>query len=63
VVVPLLHITQIPPPPDVAQPPADAVRSIDPANPHRFIFSKVLAPGHGANHPAPDDLVTVDYTA
>jgi peptidylprolyl isomerase len=58
-----LSVTPVPPPPDVAQPPADAIRSNDPANPHRFIFSKVLTAGTAAAHPAPDDLVTVHYTA
>jgi peptidylprolyl isomerase len=46
----------IPAPPDVAAPPADAVKSAD------GLASKVLTPGAGKEHPAPTDLVTVDYT-
>jgi FKBP-type peptidyl-prolyl cis-trans isomerase len=61
--VPLLHVPQLPPPPDVAKPPDDAVQSIDPANPRRFIFSKVLAAGSGSAHPDNSKLVTVHYTA
>jgi peptidylprolyl isomerase len=46
----------IPAPPDVAAPPADALRS--PSN----MASKVLAPGKGTRHPRPNSQVTVNYT-
>jgi len=59
---PLLHVAQIPPPPNVARPPEDAVQSIDPANPRRFIFSKVLAAGSGTTHPDDSQILTVHYT-
>jgi peptidylprolyl isomerase len=58
-----MYVAQIPPPADVAAPPSDAVRSTDPARPHRLIFSKILTPGTGAAHPTPTDLLTVHYTA
>ena len=47
---------QIPPPPDVAAAPADAVRT--PTN----ITSKVITPGSGTRHPRPNSTVTVHYT-
>jgi peptidylprolyl isomerase len=46
----------IPPPPDVAAPPADAEKTAS------GLASKVLAPGTGGDHPAKEDMVTVDYT-
>jgi len=46
----------IPPPSDVAAPPADAVKTAS------GLVTKVLAPGAGADHPTPTDLVTVNYT-
>lgn len=46
----------IPPPEDVAKPPADAVRT--PSG----LASKVLTPGTGKTRPAATDLVTVHYT-
>ncbi len=46
----------IPPPPDVAGPPADATKT--PSG----LATKVLTPGTGTDHPTKDDLVTVDYT-
>ena len=46
----------IPPPPDVAAPPADATKT--PSG----LASKVLQPGTGKTHPAKTDLVTVHYT-
>jgi len=49
-------LKMIPPPPDVAAPPADAVKSVT------GLASKVLAPGTGKDHPAPTDLVAVHYT-
>src|SRR5688572_5056280 len=44
-----------PPPPDVAEPPADAERT--PSG----LASKVLAPGSGDAHPGPRDRVKVRY--
>ena len=46
----------IPAPPDVAAPPADAAKT--PSG----LATKVIKPGTGKDHPAKDDLVTVDYT-
>lgn len=46
----------IPPPEDVAAPPADAERTAS------GLASKVLRPGTGKEHPAPVDLVEVHYT-
>jgi FKBP-type peptidyl-prolyl cis-trans isomerase len=46
----------IPPPPDVAAAPADAVRT--PTN----LASKVLKPGTGTRHPRPNSRVLVHYT-
>src|SRR5881392_3959685 len=46
----------IPAPPDVAAPPADAVKT--PSG----LATKVIKRGTGNEHPAKDDLVTVDYT-
>jgi peptidylprolyl isomerase len=50
------EVPQIPPPPDVAAAPADAVRT--PTN----IASKVITPGKGTRHPRPNSTVTVHYT-
>jgi len=49
-------LKMIPPPSDVAAPPADAVKSAS------GLASKVLTPGAGKDHPAPTDLVAVHYT-
>jgi FKBP-type peptidyl-prolyl cis-trans isomerase len=46
----------IPAPPDVAAPPADAVKT------KSGLFSKVLQPGAGTEHPGPMDIVVVKYT-
>ena len=46
----------LPAPPDVAAPPADAVRT--PSG----MASKVLTPGSGTRHPRPNSRVTVHYT-
>jgi peptidylprolyl isomerase len=46
----------IPAPPDVAAPPADAIR-----NPSG-LASKVLTPGTGTRHPRPNSGVRVHYT-
>ncbi len=49
-------VPQIPPPPDVAAPPADAARTSD------NLASKVLTPGTGTRHPRPNSQVMVHYT-
>jgi len=46
----------IPAPPDVAAPPADAVRT------PTGLLSKVLSPGSGTRHPRPNSQVVVHYT-
>ena len=46
----------IPPPADVAAPPADAQKS--PSG----LATKVLRPGTGTERPAMDDIVVIDYT-
>ncbi len=46
----------IPPPADVAAPPADAKKTSS------GLLSKAIEPGTGKAHPAQTDLVTVDYT-
>jgi peptidylprolyl isomerase len=43
-------------PPDVANPPADAVKT------QSGLQHKVLTPGNGGDHPGPADRVTVHYT-
>ena len=47
---------QVPAPPDVAAPPADAVKSSS------GLASKVIARGTGKDHPTKDDVVVVHYT-
>jgi FKBP-type peptidyl-prolyl cis-trans isomerase len=47
----------IPAPPDVAAPPADAVKTAS------GLATKVITPGTGKDHPAKDDVVIVHYTA
>jgi peptidylprolyl isomerase len=49
-------LKMIPPPPDVAAPPADATKTAS------GLASKVLTPGSGKDHPAPSDTVTIHYT-
>lgn len=49
-------IKTIPPPPDVAAAPTDAMKTAT------GLASKVLTPGTGQEHPAADDVVTVQYT-
>lgn len=49
--------SQIPTPPDVAAPPADAVKS------KNGLESEVLKTGTGTAHPGKDDVVTIDYSA
>jgi peptidylprolyl isomerase len=44
-------------PSDLAAPPADATKTAS------GLSTKVLKPGTGTNHPAKDDVATVDYTA
>ncbi len=51
-----LGAESIPPPDDVAAPPADAEKT------ETGLASKVLEPGTGTTHPAKTDLVTVHYT-
>jgi FKBP-type peptidyl-prolyl cis-trans isomerase len=46
----------IPPPADVAAPPADAVKTAS------GLSTKIETPGTGTSHPTKDDLVTIDYT-
>src|SRR5262245_6133670 len=46
----------IPAPPDVAAPPADAIRT------PTGLVSKVLKPGTGTRHPRPNSQVVVHYT-
>src|SRR5213082_2415747 len=46
----------IPAPPDVAAPPADAMKTTS------GLATKVVKPGTGRDHPTKDDLVTVNYT-
>lgn len=46
----------IPPPPDVAAPPADATVTAS------GLAWKILQPGTGTGHPAPTDMITVNYT-
>jgi peptidylprolyl isomerase len=49
-------VSQVPPPQDVAGPPADAVRTSS------NLAYKVLQPGTGTRHPRPNSTVTVHYT-
>jgi FKBP-type peptidyl-prolyl cis-trans isomerase len=49
-------VTQVPPPADVATPPADAVRTSS------NLASRVLQAGTGTRHPRPNSTVTVHYT-
>jgi peptidylprolyl isomerase len=53
---PSSDVPQVPPPPDVAGPPAGAVRT------STNLASKVLKAGTGTRHPRPDSEVTVHYT-
>ena len=46
----------VPPPPDVATPPADATKT--PSG----LATKVLQPGESQDHQSKDDVVTVNYT-
>jgi FKBP-type peptidyl-prolyl cis-trans isomerase len=57
-----LDVPQIPPPADVAQPPADAVHTFREKS-TAALASRVLSPGSGTSHPGPRDIVTVSYTA
>jgi len=50
------NVPQIPPPPDVASAPADAVHTSS------GLAYKVLQPGTGTRHPRPNSTVTVHYT-
>ncbi len=53
---PAPSVTQVPPPADVAAPPADAIRTSS------GLASKILQPGTGTRHPRPNSSVTVHYT-
>jgi peptidylprolyl isomerase len=53
---PAESVVQVPPPADVAGPPADAVRTSS------NLAYKVLQPGTGTRHPRPNSTVTVHYT-
>jgi len=46
----------LPPPPDVAAPPATATKTAS------GLASRVLKPGKGTTHPSKTDMVTVHYT-
>jgi peptidylprolyl isomerase len=46
----------IPPPPDVAAPPADAIKTAS------GLTTKVITPGSGKDHPVKNDIVIVHYT-
>jgi len=48
--------SNIPAPADVAAPPADAAKTAS------GLATRVVKPGTGKEHPAKDDLVTIDYT-
>ena len=50
------QVTDVPPPPDLTSPPADATK-----NPSGLI-SKMIAPGKSEEKPAATDVVTVNYT-
>lgn len=50
------QVTAIPAPPDVAAAPADAQKT--PSG----LATKVLKPGTGKDHPAKEDLVTINYS-
>ena len=54
--LPALAQTDIPAPPDVAAPPADAQVTAS------GLASKVITPGTGTVHPGPEDKVRVHYT-
>ncbi|HWM92767.1 MAG TPA: FKBP-type peptidyl-prolyl cis-trans isomerase [Thermoanaerobaculia bacterium] len=54
--LPAIAQTEIPAPPDVAAPPADAQTTAS------GLASKVLTPGTGDTHPGPTDKVKVHYT-
>jgi peptidylprolyl isomerase len=53
---PTESVPQLPPPPDVAGPPTDAIRT-----PSHLAYI-VLQPGTGTRHPRPNSSVTVHYT-
>lgn len=60
---PPLDVSQIPPPPDFAQPPADAIPTSPGGFNGRVLLSKVLKPGRGEARPTEHDVCTVHYTA
>jgi len=60
---PLLHVTQIPPPADLTQPPADAEKTDAKSNPTKVLVSKIVTHGSGPARPGPMNVVTMHYTA
>ena len=59
----LLHVTQIPPPADLAHPPADAVKTPATRDPSHILVSKTIVRGTGGSRPGPTNVVTMHYTA
>jgi peptidylprolyl isomerase len=57
-----LAVARVPPPPDVAQPPADAIRTPSSSDATRVLVSKVITPGLGGARPRATDIVRVHYT-
>jgi len=53
---PAQRVPQVPPPPDVSAPPADAIRTSS------NLAYRILKPGTGTRHPRPNSTVTVHYT-
>jgi peptidylprolyl isomerase len=51
------QVSPFTPPPDLAAPPADAVKSAS------GLISKTITPGSGTHKPSGNDVVTVQYTA
>jgi len=60
---PVLNVPQLPPPADLAQPPADAVKTPNRKDPSHVLVSKTIVAGTGDAHPGPTNIVTVHYTA
>ena len=58
-----LNVPRVAPPADLAQPPADAVRTPSSIDPRHVLLSKVVTAGIGAAHPRAVDVVTAHYTA
>jgi FKBP-type peptidyl-prolyl cis-trans isomerase len=60
---PVLNVPQIPPPADLTEPPADAVKTPARKDPSHVLVSKTIVPGAGDTHPGPTNIVSVHYTA